>query len=231
MKEIIAQLKNGLIVSCQAEKDDPFNKPELVATFAKAAQLGGAVAIRTEGIENIKAVRNKVDLPIIGIVEGQYSDGWTCVTPDFKDVENILDAGADIVALDATPRKRPNRMDGVEFFDEVRERFDVPLVADIATFEEGIRAAELGADMIATTLSGFTEYTETYSGDVPDIQLIEQLSRGVKIPVIAEGRVWTPDQAKEALYKGAFAVVVGAAITRPRIMTKRFVDVMASKIH
>ncbi len=231
MKEIIAQLKNGLIVSCQAEQNDPFNSPELIAAFARAAQSGGAAAIRAGGIENIKAIRRAVDLPIVGIIEGKFPDGWACVTPDFKDVESILEAGADIVALDATSRQRPNGMDGVEFFDEVRDRYDVPLIADIATFEEGIRAAELGADMIASTLSGFTEYTEMNSSDVPDLVLVERLSRGGRVPVIAEGKIWTPEQAKEALRKGAFAVVVGTAITRPRLMTKRFVEVMASKIH
>lgn len=231
MREIVTQLKNGLIVSCQAEKDDPLNKPELTAAFAKAAQLGGAVAIRTEGIENIKAVRRETTLPIIGIIEGRYASGWVCITPDFKDVESVLAAGADIVALDVTPRKRSNGMDGIEFFDEVRDRFDVPLIADIATFEEGVRAAELGADMIATTLSGFTEYSGIISEDAPDIHLVEQLSRGINTPVIAEGRIWTPEQAKEAVRKGAYAVVVGSAITRPRIMTKKFVDCMSSKIH
>jgi len=230
MKEIITQLKNGLIVSCQAEKDDPFNSPELIATFAKAAQRGGAKAIRTEGIENIRAVRRATALPIIGIVEGYFSDGWVCITPDFKDVENIIAAGADIVALDVTARKRPNGKDGIEFFDDMRDHFDVPFVADVATFEEGIRAAELGADMLATTLSGFTPYTEMNSKDFPDVQLIEHLSRAVKIPVIAQGKVWTPEQAKETLQKGAYAVVVGTAIARPTNMTKRFVDVIESKI-
>lgn len=231
MNELIAKLKHGLIVSCQAEEDDPFNQPEMMAKFAKAAHLGGAVGIRTQGIDNIKAVRKAVDLPLIGIIDGQYENGWICVTPDFKDIEQIISAGADIVALDVTPRRRPNGLDGVEFFDEVRDRYDIPLIADIATFEEGVRAAEMGADGVATTLAGYTEYTMKYSPDAPDFQLIEQLARGIKAPVFAEGRIWTPEQSKESLMRGAYAVVVGTAITRPRVMAKKFVDVMSSKIN
>lgn len=231
MNELIAKLKHGLIVSCQAEEDDPFNQPEMMAKFAKAAQMGGAVGIRTQGIDNIKAIRKAIDLPLIGIIDGEYENGWICVTPGHKDIEQIINAGADIVALDVTPRKRPNGLDGIEFFDEVRDRYDVPLIADIATFEEGVRAAEMGADGVATTLAGYTEYTTKYTPDAPDFQLVEQLARGIKTPVFAEGRIWTPEQSKESLMCGAYAVVVGTAITRPRVMTKKFVDVMSSKIN
>lgn len=230
MNELIAKLKHGLIVSCQSEGDDPFNHPDLLAKFALAAQLGGAVGIRAQGIENINAIRKAVDLPLIGIIEGQFSNGWSCITPDFSDIEKIIDAGADMVALDVTPRKRPNGLDGIEFFDEARDKYTIPLIADIATFEEGVRAAELGADAVATTLAGYTEYTCVSSTDRPDFDLIERLSRGVEVPVIAEGRIWTPEQSKESLLRGAFAVVVGTAITRPRVMTKKFVDVMSSRI-
>ena len=226
MNELLAAFKNGLIVSCQSEGDDPFNSPHLMVKFALSAKMGGAVGVRTEGIQNIKTFRAEVDLPLIGIIDGQFENGWICVTPDFKDVEAILNAGADMVALDVTPRKRPNGMDGIEFFDEVRNRFDIPLIADISTFEEGIRAAEMGADAIATTLSGYTEQTQKYLTDEPDFQLIEELSRAVKIPVMAQGRIWTPQQAKHALTLGAFCAVAGTAITRPRMVTKKFVDSM-----
>ena len=231
MNELIAELKHGLIVSCQSEGDDPFNAPHLIAKFALAAKMGGAAGIRTEGIENIKAVRAEVDLPLIGIIDGQFANGWICVTPDFKDIEEMLKAGVDIVALDVTPRKRPNGMDGIEFFEEARNRFDVPFIADISTFEEGIRAAEMGADAIATTLSGYTDYTQKLLTDEPNFQLIEELSRAVKIPVVAQGRVWTPQQAKEALMRGAFCAVAGSAITRPRMVTKKFVDTMSLQIN
>ncbi len=231
MNNLIAKLKHGLIVSCQADDQDPFDHPELIAKFAKAAQLGGAVGIRTQGIDNIKMVRSEVDLPIIGMVEGSFANGWTCITPDFKDIDDLIDAGVDIIALDVTTRKRPNGMDGVEFFDEVSERYDIPLMADISTFEEGIRAAEMGAELIATTLVGHTEFTEKYLTEHPDFNLIEQLSRTVKVPVVAEGRIWSPDDARECLHYGAYCVVVGSAITRPKVMTKKFVNALVSKIN
>lgn len=231
MNDLIAKLSGGLIVSCRSESDDPFNKPELFAKFALAAQMGGAAAIRAQGIENIKSIRETVDIPIIGIVEGRFENNWVCITPDFKDIDNILDAGADIVALDVTPRKRPNGMDGIEFFNDVRNKYEIPFMADISTFEEGIRAAEMGADIVATTLSGFTHYSEKFSNDEPDFELVEQLFRGTKIPIVASGRIWNPYQAKEALTKGAFSVVVGTAITRPRDITKKFISIMNSKIN
>jgi len=229
MSELLTKLSNGLIVSCRSENDDPFNKPDLIAKFALSAQMGGASAIRAQGIENIKAIRELVNLPIIGIIEGRYENDWVCITPDFKDIDKIIDAGADIVALDVTPRKRPNGLDGIEFFNDVRNRYDIPLMADISTFEEGIRAAEMGSDLIATTLSGFTQYTEKFATDEPDFELIEQLSRGTKIPVVASGRIWNPQQAKDALIRGAFSVVVGSAITRPRDIAKKFIETMNGK--
>lgn len=231
MENSIAKLKHGLIVSCQAEEGDPFNQPDLLAKFAEAAQLGGAVGIRAQGVENLKAIRSVVDIPLIGIIEGHFENGWICVTPDFKDVDAIIQSGADIVALDCTPRRRPNGMDGVEFFDDVREKYDIPLMADVSTFDEGVRAAEMGADLIATTLAGYTEYTEKFLADHPDFDLIERIARAVKVPVISEGRVWNPDHAKESLHRGAYSVVVGSAIARPQVMTRKFVETMVSKIN
>jgi len=229
MNELIARLKNGLIVSCQADSEEPFNTPAMVAAYARAVEIGGASAIRTEGAVNISAVRAVTELPLIGFVDGQFHNGWICITPDFKDIEAIIQAGADIVALDVTPRKRPNGMDGIEFFDDVRNRFDSPLIADIATFEEGIRAAEMGADAIATTLSGYTEYTQHRNQDEPDFTLIEELSRAVKIPVIAQGRIWTTQHAAGAVQRGAYSVVAGSAITRPKLITKRFVEAIVGR--
>jgi N-acylglucosamine-6-phosphate 2-epimerase len=229
MNELLSPLKNGLIVSCQTDTDAPFNTSAVVAAFAHAAAEGGASAIRTEGAANIAAVREATALPLIGFIDGQFQNGWICITPDFSDIESVIGAGADMVALDVTPRKRMNGMDGIEFFEEVRNRFDVPLIADIATFEEGIRAAEMGADAIATTLSGYTEYTQHRDQDEPDFTLIEELARAVKIPVIAQGRIWTPGHAHEAISRGAYCVVAGSAITRPKMITKRFVDALVKQ--
>jgi N-acylglucosamine-6-phosphate 2-epimerase len=226
MANQIEQLKNGVIVLCHAEGDEPFNFPNYIAAFAKAAEMGGAVGIRVQGTDNIKSVRSTVKLPIIGISRGSYADGWALITPDVSDVESLISAGADIVALDVTQRVRPNGMDGFEFLELLRKRFRIPLIADVSTYIEGVRATELGADMIATTLSGYTQYTEDRADDFPDFNLIERLTAEIHIPVIAEGRIWTPSEAAHALKCGAYAVVVGSAITRPRVITQRFVEVL-----
>jgi len=226
MANQIEQLKNGVIVLCHAEGDEPFNFPNYIAAFAKAAEMGGAVGIRVQGTDNIKSVRSTVKLPIIGISRGSYADGWALITPDVSDVESLISAGADIVALDVTQRVRPNGMDGFEFLELLRKRFRIPFIADVSTYIEGVRATELGADMIATTLSGSTQYTEDRADDFPDFNLIERLTAEIYIPVIAEGRIWTPSEAAHALKCGAYAVVVGSAITRPRVITQRFVEVL-----
>ncbi len=228
MANQIEKLKNGVIVLCHAEGDEPFNFPNYIAAFARAAEMGGAVGIRVQGFENIKSVRSTVNLPIIGISRGSYADGWALITPDVSDVESLISAGADIVALDVTQRVRPNGMDGFEFLNLLRKRYRIPLIADVSTYIEGVRAAELGADMIATTLAGYTQYTEDRADDFPDFNLIERLTAEISIPVIAEGRIWTPSEAAHALKCGAYAVVVGSAITRPRIITQRFVEVLKS---
>jgi N-acylglucosamine-6-phosphate 2-epimerase len=220
----IQKLRNGVIVLCHAEGDDPFASPPDTAAFAKAAEMGGAAGIRTEGFDNIKAVRSAVRLPIVGISKGSYDNGWVLITPDVGDVENIVEAGADIIALDVTRRLRPNGMDGFQFLDLIRKRYDVPLIADVSTYEEGVRAADLGADIVATTLSGYTQYTEEIADEFPDFNLIERLASEIRIPVIAEGRIWSPSEAAHAMKCGAYAIVVGSAITRPRIITQRFVE-------
>jgi N-acylglucosamine-6-phosphate 2-epimerase len=146
------------------------------------------------------------------------------ITPDVGDAENIIEAGADIIALDVTRRLRPNGMDGFQFLDLIRKRYDVPLIADVSTYEEGVRAADLVADIVATTLSGYTQYTEEIADEFPDFNLIERLASEIRIPVIAEGRIWSPSEAAHAMKCGAYAIVVGSAITRPRIITQRFVE-------
>ncbi len=216
-------IPRGLIVSCQAEEGSPFNAPSFIAAFAQAAEAGGAVALRIRDIENIRAVKRITTLPIIGITKSAYESGEVLITGDVKDVEHIMHAGADVVALDVTKRIRPNGMTGVEFLAEVRKQINVPMMADIATYEEGIAAAEAGAEFVGTTLSGYTSYTSRVRSDVPDFELIERLAAVLPGRVIAEGRIWTPEQASLALKVGAYAVVVGTAITRPIDIVKRFV--------
>jgi N-acylglucosamine-6-phosphate 2-epimerase len=225
--EIRSSLCHGLIVSCQAEGDDPFNRPEYLALFALAAEMGGASGIRTCAPENIHAIRQAVSLPVIGLTKGRYPDGSVLITADFKDVEAILNAGAHVVAVDATNRLRPNGLSGAKFLSAVKERWDVPLVADISTLEEGLAALEAGAEAVATTLSGYTPSTTKHSEIEPDWELLISLVRATSAPIIMEGRICTPVQAQRAMDLGAFAVVVGTAITRPRVVTRAFVDAVS----
>jgi len=221
---VLSRLRRGIIISCQAEGDDPFNEPEYIALFARAAEMGGAVGIRAREVENIQAVCEAVSLPVIGITKGEFADGSVLITPDFSDVGSVISAGATIVAVDATQRTRPNGLTGKEFVAALRKRWDIPVMADVSTLEEGLAAEEAGADIIGTTLAGYTPYTTKLSEDEPDWELLAALAQQAKTPIIAEGRIWCPDQAKRAFDLGAHAVVVGTAITRPRVVTRRFVD-------
>jgi N-acylglucosamine-6-phosphate 2-epimerase len=222
--EILEQLRGGLIVSCQAEGEDPFNNPEEIARFARAAEMGGACGIRAREVENIQAVRQAVALPIIGITKAEYPNGRVLITPDFDDIRAIVRAGSDIVALDATDRVRPNGLRGQEFLARVKGECDRPLMADISNAAEAVAAVEAGGDLVGLTLSGYTPETEAAVKDEPDWALLEEVLRLVDVPVILEGRVWTPAQARRGIEYGAFAVVVGTAITRPRLITMRFVE-------
>lgn len=216
-------IPRGLIVSCQAEAGTPFNAPEFIVAFARAAESGGAVGLRLRGVENIEACKRAVHLPIIGITKSQFPNGDVLITGTIDEVQAIVNAGADVVALDGTKRVRPNGMNGFQMIQEVKKQFALPVMADIATFEEGIEAAKAGADFVGTTLSGYTDYTQKVRKDVPDFELIEQLAKQLPGKVIAEGRFWTPEQFALALKMRAYAVVVGTAITRPIDIVKRFV--------
>lgn len=220
-QEILQQIKNGIIVSCQPDEFGLFSRTEFIVEFSIASELGGAVALRIEGAENIKAVRNKVRIPIIGLIKSKYPNGDVLITPDITSVEKIIESGADIVAIDVT--KRNGRF---EIFEQVRKKYkDAILMADISTHEEGLKADEIGADLIATTLSGYTYYTKhSLKKYEPDFELVSRLVRDTKVPIVAEGRIWTVEQAKKMFELGAFAVVVGSAITRPRLIVQRFVE-------
>jgi putative N-acetylmannosamine-6-phosphate epimerase len=221
-----AQIPRGLVVSCQAEDGSPFNAPEFIVAFARAAELGGAVAVRLRNVENVAAVRQATRLPIIGLTKGAYPDGSVLITPDQRDVERLFAAGADMVAVDVTDRTGPDGRQRLEWFREVRAAFRQPLMADVATYEEGIHAAEAGADLVGTTLAGYTPATSKARKDVPDFELIERLGKALPGKIAAEGRIWSPEQAALAMRLGAAVVVVGTAITRPVDIVKRFVSTL-----
>lgn len=216
-------LRRGLIVSCQAEKGSPFNSPPFIAAFAKAAELGGAVGVRVRDPENVRAVTASTELPIIGLTKGTFDSGAVLITPTIDDVLRLLDAGADIIAVDATARRRPNGMSGDEFLRLVRSKVPSPLVADVSNLHEGLVAADAGADFVATTLSGYVEGS-VQSKYEPDYGLIEEITSRTQTPIISEGRIWSPQQASKALSCGAFAVCIGSAITRPVDIVRRFVE-------
>lgn len=223
MKDIIRKLKNGLVVSCQAPVGTPLHGSAIMAAMARAAEIGGAVGIRANGPNDIRAIRAAVPLPIIGIYKIVMDSFDTYITPTLEAAQEVAEAGADIIAVDATLRPHPNGLSAGELIARIKT-LGKPVMADISTFEEGTAAADAGADIIATTMSGYTPYSP--QGEEPDFELIERLFAAVSVPIIAEGKIWTPEQARKALDLGAHAVVVGTAITRPHVVTERFVKAL-----
>ncbi|MGI5856877.1 MAG: N-acetylmannosamine-6-phosphate 2-epimerase [Candidatus Merdivicinus sp.] len=222
--EIFDQLKGHLIVSCQALPDEPLHSSYIMSRMAFAAFEGGAKGIRSNSVEDIKAIKETVALPVIGLIkkvyEGVGADVY--ITPTEAEVDALAESGCDIIAMDATKRVRANGMTISEYFPLIRKKYpDALFMADCSTYEEGMEAQRLGFDCVGTTLSGYTPYTRGRS--LPDFEMMERLARDLTIPLIAEGGIWTPEQLQKALATGAAAAVVGTAITRPRDITKRFV--------
>lgn len=221
-EEILKQIYKGIIISCQALDDEPLHGSEIMAKMAIAARMGGAIAIRANSPQDIEAIRKAVDLPIIGLKKVSYPDSAAYITPTLKEVEEVVGSGADLVAMDCTKVAKPGNKTSRELIQRVKRDFDTILLADISTYEEGLEAQDAGADIISTTLSGYTPYSPQIEG--PDFKLIEDLAKDADIPVIAEGRIWRPEEAVKALELGAHAVVVGTAITRPQEIAKRFIQ-------
>ncbi len=219
---IIAQIKGGLIVSCQALPDEPLHGAHIMAAMANAAQQGGAIAIRANGPEDIAAIHHTVALPIIGLFKDDLPGYEVRITPTIEHARQIAAAGADIIAFDATQRQRPDNLPVKQMIAAIHE-LGKPAFADISTFEEGLQAAEDGADFVGITLSGYTSYSPLLPG--PDFVLLDKIVKALQpkgIPVIAEGRISTPQEVVFALHLGAHAVVVGSAITRPQWITAQF---------
>jgi len=228
---VINKLRRGLIVSCQAEGESPFNKPEGVTGFAICAQMGGAVAIRAEGVMNISAIKQNVQLPVIGLVKSLFEDGSVRITGSEQEAKGLMEAGCDIIAIDGTFRLREGKS-GPEFIRFIKEKYRLPLMADISTFEEALACQQAGVDCISTTLSGYTPATTNRSEKGPDFDLLAKLvqAMGDSTPVIAEGRINSPALARQAIDLGAWAVVAGTAITRPQIITKWYYDAINKEI-
>ncbi len=224
LPDFLTRLKGGLIVSCQALDDEPLHGAQIMAAMARAAREGGAVGIRANGSADIAAIRSAVDVPIIGLYKENMPGFPVYITPTLRHALEIAQAGADWIALDATLRPRPEGRSAADLIQAVKQAAQKPVLADIATFEEGLAAWQAGADGISTTLSGYTAESPHLEG--PDFELLQRLVKAVPVPVIAEGRIATPEQAVRALALGAFAVVVGTAITRPQWITRQFTEKM-----
>ncbi|MBP0457638.1 N-acetylmannosamine-6-phosphate 2-epimerase [Streptomyces montanisoli] len=216
-------LRGGLVVSCQARAGLPLHGPHHMTAMARAAVDGGAVGIRAEGTDDVRAIRTAVELPVIGL--WKTDDPGVFITPTPAHAIAVAEAGADIVAADATARPRP---DGGDFAGTVAavHRLGRLVMADVATVEEGLAAQEAGADMVSTTLSGYTD-GGTPPLD-PDIGLVARLAGRLTVPVFAEGRIHSPAQARAALDAGAWAVVVGTAITAPQWITAQFAGALSA---
>jgi len=226
LDKFVDQVKNQLIVSCQALPDEPLFGSEIMVRMARAAQQGGARALRANTPVDIKAIKQKIDLPLIGIYK-ENIDGYNVyITPTIDHALAVAAAGAEIIAIDATNQPRPSGDLG-DFIKEIHEKTGCLVMADISTFEEGMEAEKLGADLVSTTLSGYTPYSQQLDG--PDLELIAKLSKSCTVPVIGEGKYHTPDQVIQALDRGATSVVVGGAISRPQQITDRFVKAINSR--
>jgi N-acylglucosamine-6-phosphate 2-epimerase len=216
-----SQIKHGLIVSCQAPANSPLAKPEIIAAFALTAVQNGAIGVRIDSPEHIQAVKKIINVPIIGIYKIISAESEVYITPTFDSAKQIAEAGADIIAIDATFRSRPNNENLSEIVSKIHKELGLPVMADVATIEEGINAELIGCNFVGTTLSGYT--SETKHITEPDFELVKNLS-SLSIPTICEGRLRKPEDVKTAFECGAFTVVVGNAITGIDNLTRQFAE-------
>ena len=221
LEELKSKIINGLIVSCQAGAGSPLARPDVIALFALVAEQNGAVGVRIDSPENIIAVKRAVSLPVIGIYKIASPDSEVYITPTFEAAKRIADAGADIIAIDATLRPRPSGEQMADLVERIRTELGLPVMADLATFDDGLNAELIGCDFLGTTLSGYTSETQVTDG--PDLDLTQRLSSAFSIPVICEGRLRKPADVVQAFDAGAFAVVVGNAITGTDWLVNEFV--------
>ena len=223
MNDRIKNLKGKLIVSCQALENEPLHSDFIMGRMALAAKMGGACGIRANTVVDIKEIQKQVDLPIIGIIKKDYDDSEVYITPTRDEVDALVEAGVDIIALDATSRLRPGKKSLKEFFGEVRAKYpDKLFMADCSTEEEAIFADELGFDFIGTTMVGYTKESEGLRIEENDFEILRNILAKVKHKVIAEGNINTPEKCRRVIELGAFSVVVGSIITRPQLITKEF---------
>lgn len=223
----VESVHKKLIVSCQALPHEPLHSSYIMGRMAVAAKEGGAAGIRANTREDIAEIRKQVDLPVIGIVKRDYPNSSVFITPTMKEVEELVETGTEIIAVDATCRARPEGKTLDEFYREVRAAWpEQLLMADCSTLEEALHADELGFDFIGTTLVGYTEESRELRIEDNDFELIREILSRVSHRVIAEGNIDTPEKVRRVMDLGVYSVVVGSAITRPQLITRTFVKAL-----
>lgn len=217
---IVQSLHQGLVVSCQAPIDSPLHEPNVIAAMAEAAVQRGAIGVRIDTPTHIQAVRQRVSCPIIGLWKQEIAGSEVYITPQFKHAQAVAVAGADIIAIDATDRDRPEGETLTALIQQIHQTLGKPVMADVDTLEAAIAAAAAGADLVGTTLYGYTAATRHQTP--PSFELLAQMVQQLSVPVICEGGIASPDQAKQASDLGAHAVVVGTAITGIDVLVKTY---------
>lgn len=211
----------SLVVSCQAPLESPLHDPIIIAAMAKAAINQGAVGVRIDTPTHVKQVRKELPhIPIIGLWKRQYSDSEVYITPCFDDAKAIAEAGADIIAIDGTLRKRPQGENLANLIKKIHQDLGKLVMADVDTIENAIASAEAGADFVGTTLYGYTKDTQNLTP--PGYSLLQAMAQKLTVPLIAEGGISTPEEAQKALEYGAYSVVIGTAITGIDLKVKAF---------
>ena len=223
---IINRLKGKVVVSCQAMPSEPLYLEKCMVAMMKSVIKGGAGGLRVAGTRDVRNAKRLFEVPIIGLTKPDViPKNWqeiVYITPTIKEVIELVEAGADIIAFDGTMRPRPQdeKLEDLIKYIKINKRI---AMADISTLEEAQNAEKLGADILSTTLSGYTQFSQN-RGDRPDFELLKELVQNTNLPVVLEGRIWEPEEVTKAFELGAHCVVIGSAITRPQLITKRFVQ-------
>ncbi len=227
------KLESGIIVSCQpAFGNEQFYDYEFIKRMAKAAEFGGSVAVRIEGVENVRRLIHEISLPVIGLVKNglPINDlGKRCITSKEQDILDLYDSGARIIAVDFTFREAKNASYYANLIDRIRALKGLQILADVSTIEEAVMAMECGVDYVSSTLVGYTDYTSHVK--LPDLEIIKQFSESLSIPFFAEGGFSSAKDVCRALAYNAYGVVIGTAITRPHIVTKKYTDLFNQYKH